>query len=232
VRSAIFFIGRWVTNIGLVAVAVAAGVKPEDAMSNLSGWATWFHLPAPYWLQSHNADRVALSLAIFGIAVRWVGPPIWRRLRGTKGQVSPLEITFDAANPLNRFWSLEPLRDEKGSPQGAFWQYRALLKNRSAQTLRNVRVTVEGIGAMPTRPEPSIFDLNKQAVIDLPPGGETLVTIRTWSQPHIRAGYAIGPGIYGPIKMTAHADDTTPAIKYFEFDYMNTPMIWEISAPA
>jgi hypothetical protein len=57
-RASIFFIGRWATNIALVCLAIAASVKPEDAMSNLSGWATMLRLPAPAWLQSSMSDHV------------------------------------------------------------------------------------------------------------------------------------------------------------------------------
>jgi len=118
---------------------------------------------------------------------------------------SPLEIIFDPTNPGRRFWSTEPMKDENGKQiAGSFWEYRAVIKNKSVRTVRDVKVTVEAIGTMPTRPEPSQFDINKKPLIDLTPNEETLAVIRRWFNPPIVAGMIIGDA-YGPIKMTASA---------------------------
>ena len=77
-RETVFFAGRWATNIALACLAIAASVKPEDAMSNLSGWADKFHLPTPSWLQSGTTDHLALVVAIGGLLVLWTGPVVWR----------------------------------------------------------------------------------------------------------------------------------------------------------
>jgi len=120
------------------------------------------------------------------------------------------------------------MRDETGKQiPGSFWEYRALIKNASAKTLRNVKVTVEAIGLMPTRPEPSQFDINKKHLVDLNPAEEALVLVRRWYNPPIVAGMACGTDVYGPIKMTASADDVLPTIKFFHFDPERTPMIFE-----
>jgi hypothetical protein len=143
-------------------------------------------------------------------------------------QESPLEIVFDATNPGRKFWSIEPMRDDSGKQMAAsFWEYRALIKNKSMRTLRNVKVVVEATGAMPTRPELSRFDINKQPLIDLTPGEETLAIIRRWFNPPIVAGMVVGEDAYGPIKMTASADDVLPTMKVFRFDPERTPMIFE-----
>jgi hypothetical protein len=81
--------------------------------------------------------------------------------------------------------------------------------------VKNVKVTVEAIGIMPTRPIHSNFDINKKTFIDLTPNEETLAIIRTWFNPPLVQGMAIGEGIYGPIKMTASADDVLPTTKVF-----------------
>jgi hypothetical protein len=123
------------------------------------------------------------------------------------------------------------MKDENGKQvAGSFWEYRAVVKNKSAKTVRNVKVTVEAIGLMPTRPEPSHFDLNKRPLINLTPFEEALVVVRRWFNPPIVQGMAIGKGIYGPIRMTASADDVLPATKVFQFDPMRTPMIFELNA--
>jgi hypothetical protein len=106
------------------------------------------------------------------------------KLREALDGRSPLEIIFDSNNPNKKFWSLEPMKDEAGRPApGSFCEYRAMIRNTSPRTVRNVKVTVEAIGVMPTRPELSHFDLNKKPIIDLNPNEETLAVIRRWPNP-------------------------------------------------
>jgi hypothetical protein len=78
-REPVFFIFRWATNFALACLAIAASVKPEDAMSNLSGWAKVLHLPAPAWLQSSASDHIIFWGAISGVVALWIGPKVWRR---------------------------------------------------------------------------------------------------------------------------------------------------------
>ena len=140
----------------------------------------------------------------------------------------PLEIIFDPQNENNKFWSREQRRDEKGEPiAGLYWEYRAVIKNISNKTARNVKVTVEAIGEMPLRPELSSFDINKSTQIDLHPNEETLAIIRRWPIPARQQGMALGADVYGPIKMTASAEDVPSAIALFRFDPERTPMIFE-----
>jgi hypothetical protein len=143
---------------------------------------------------------------------------------------SPLEIVFDSANPGRKFWSIEQVRDENGKPTNSFWEYRAVIRNKSAKTVKNVKVTVEAVGALPRRPELSQFDVNKKSVIDLTPNEETLALICRWFNPQRVAGMAIGPNIYGPIKMTASADDVFPVSRLFQFEPDKTPMISDFIA--
>ena len=82
---------------------------------------------------------------------------------------------------------------------------------------------------MSTRPEYSQFDINKRPLIDLTPNEETLAVIRRWFNPPIVEGMVVG-GAYGPIKMTASADDVLPATRVFQFDPTQTPMIFESDA--
>ena len=144
-------------------------------------------------------------------------------------QASPLEILFDPKNPHESFWSLEQMRDETGKPVPGhlWWEYRVLIRNKSSRTVRNVKATVEAIGPMPRRPEPSQFDINKQSQIDLNPHTEELVLLRRWYNPPIMAGMVMG-GAYGPIKLKVSADDVLPTTKFFHFEPEKTPMISEI----
>jgi hypothetical protein len=157
----------------------------------------------------------------------------WEKAEGSPERESPLEIIFDPNNPGKKFWSIEPMKDESGKQiAGSYWEYRAIIKNKSARTVRNVKVTVEAIGAMPSRPEPSNFDINKKPLIDMTPNEETLAVIRRWYNPPRVAGMVIGAGVYGPIKMTASADDVLPTTKFFQFEPDRTPMIFEMNADA
>jgi hypothetical protein len=185
------------------------------------------HLPA------YGVGLVALSF----FALAGVGANIWERWWNRRKEMdgsspkmdTPLAIIFDPTNPRNRFWSIENMKDENGNQiAGTFWQYRAVIKNKSVRTVKNVKVTVEAIGAMPTRPVHSRFDINKKNFIDLTPSEEALAVIRTWFNPPLVQGMAIGEGAYGPIKMTASADDVLPTTTVFQFDPMQTPMIWII----
>jgi hypothetical protein len=102
------------------------------------------------------------------------------------------------------------------------------VRNNSANTVRNVKVTVEAIGPLqPTRPELSVFDVNKQQLTDLHSREENLFIIRRWSNPPIEEGMMIG-GAYGPIKVTVSGDDVLPVTKLFRFDPSEQPMIVEI----
>ena len=119
------------------------------------------------------------------------------------------------------------MKDANSKPTPVLYhEYRAAIKNISSKTLRNVKVTVEAMGQMPTRPELSKFDINKQLTIDLNPGEESLAVIRTWPHPPIFEGMACGVDAYGPIKMTVSADDIAATTRIFHFDPELTPMIF------
>jgi hypothetical protein len=82
---------------------------------------------------------------------------------------------------------------------------------------------------MPTRPQQSVFDIDRKAVRDLAPQEEALAVIRVWYNPPIVAGMVCGYDMYGPIKMIAYGDDVQPRTKLFHFNPERTPMIWEFS---
>jgi hypothetical protein len=85
--------------------------------------------------------------------------PSWQ-LSPAETRASPLVIIFDHRNPNRKFWSIEPMRDETGKQtQESYWEYRAIVKNSSASTVRNVRVLVEATGPLPTRPQQSVLIL-------------------------------------------------------------------------
>jgi hypothetical protein len=157
-------------------------------------------------------------------------PSRWGQIIGDPGAASPLEIIFDPQNSNRFFWSIETVRDGEGKPTpDSYWEYRARIKNTSDKTVRNVRVTVQAEGAMPTRPEPSHFDINKQATIDLNPGEAHLAVTRRFWNPLRQPGVVIGPGAYGPVRVTVSADDIPAVTKLFEVDLDRTPVLYEIA---
>ena len=224
-------------NFAIVAVVVflAAYYLVQNIFDNLFyAWimrrlAELFNVQEAQVYARFSSIVVPLSFLILLSIVSW--RLFWRYVhrelsKNDTAAAPPIKITFDQANPNGKFWSIQPMRDETGK-QRTFWEYRALIKNVSAKTLRNVKVIVEAIGPIPMRPEPSQFDINKKELIDLNPQEETLVVVWRWFNPPIRAGMASGTDIYGPVKLTASADDVSPTERFFHFDPERTPMIWE-----
>jgi hypothetical protein len=202
----------WLTPNVVVATITAVGV---------SIWAAVYSVPPYLWIP------LGLLTAILILFVGHLSLTLKERLAR-----SPLEIVFDSTNPQRKFWSMIPITRVDGEPLGTQWEYRALIRNNSAKTLRNVKATVEAVGPMPTRPEPAVFDIgtfdtNRRFKLDLTPHEEALATIRRWYNPPIVPGMVIGDDMYGPIKMTASADDVPSARKFFHFNPEKTPMIWE-----
>jgi len=178
------------------------------------------------------------TLGALAIGVIWIFEASYRvkkrlerRLAELEGiRSSPLEIGFDPSNPSHRFWSMEsrtnPNRADESVP---YWEYRVEIKNVSPQTVRNVRVVKEHLGAMPIRPASMPFDLTKKELHDINPGCSALIPIAQWPHPIIQAGMLAGPSAleHGPIQVNASGDDVLPTKRTFKFDYQRTPMIYE-----
>ncbi|MGI8569310.1 MAG: hypothetical protein ACR2KT_09720 [Methylocella sp.] len=171
-----------------------------------------------------------IALGFFALAGH--GANVWesRQAKRQKKADGPLEIIFDPNNPARRFWSMESPRDENGNQKpGVFLEYRADIKNNSSETLRNVSVTIEHIGHLPVRPVDTTFDKIKNISCDLKPGCSELIAVVRWPIPKLQPGMLAGPSAwaYGPIKLTASADDVHPAERIFQFDYQAEPMLFD-----
>ena len=145
----------------------------------------------------------------------------WKRL--------PLEIIFDPRNPANRFWSMESQIYENGNKKPiVFWEYRVEIKNRSFKTIRNVSLTKEHVGQMGKRPVDQIFDKIKQTSCDLKPGCRELVPVIRWPIQRLPGMLANSTALeYGPIVVTVSGDDVLPTTRIFQFDWQQTPMIFD-----
>jgi len=144
---------------------------------------------------------------------------------------APLEIIFDEANPLKHFWSMEsPVGEDGNKKSGIFWEYRVEVKNTSSKTLRNVSVTIEHTGKnLPKRPIDTIFDKIRRTACDLKPGCSELAPVIRWPIPIIQEGMLAGRSAleYGPVRVTASADDVQPTTHTIKFDYQATPMLFD-----
>jgi hypothetical protein len=141
---------------------------------------------------------------------------------------SPLEIIFDLINPARRFWSMESMTNDNGVTV-PYWEYRVDVKNKSNKTIRNVSVTTEHLGQVSRRPTDQTFDKIKKTICDIKPNCSELVVVHRWPIPVIQPGmladsYALE---YGPIKVTASADDVLPTVRIFQFDYQRDPMLFD-----
>jgi hypothetical protein len=150
-------------------------------------------------------------------------------MRKTKGiykfnhKSSPLEIIFDPNNPSKRFWSMV-------SAEGMVaWQYRVEIINNSLKTLKNVSVTTEHLGQMPILPTDKVFIKHRKLQCDLKPKCPELVAVLHWPIQKIQPGMLADKTAleYGPIKITASADDVIPSVKIFDFDYQTEQMLFE-----
>ena len=223
-------IARW---IGLVYSLIGIYVFVRDEIwrpTDVSRWsviAVVPHLSLSWWL---FGGAILLAVWLFESSFR-----VTKRIRESFGLSDgglPLTITFDHANPNQRFWSLEPNRDEGGKRvTGSHWEYRAAIKNETHRTIRNVKVIVEAIGPLPARPVQSPFDIDRKTLRDLSPQEEALAVMRTWYFPAIIVGLAVGEDVYGPIKLTVFADDVPPTTKLFHFDPMRMPAVYEGEPP-
>lgn len=193
-------------------------------------------------LFSDHATVVGLAVAsatilVFGVFLAqllFVAPyQLWKeekeRADALDSNKEVLEIHFDETNPNAKFWSTESMWSEVRRADVVYWEYRIEVKNNSAKTLRNVRVTTEHTGMMPVRPYDQEFDNPKSTACDIQPWRSRLVPILKWTIPVIQEGMLAGDSAreYGPIKVVASADDVAPATRIFHFDYQRTPMVFE-----
>ena len=142
-----------------------------------------------------------------------------RLARGMSAPAAALEIHFDPSNPAKRFWSFESPRDKDGNQlPGIFHEYRVAIVNPTAHTVRNVGVTVESLGLSGLRPFDAWFDKDRSARWDIHPGCLELVPVLRWPHPARQPGMLAESSSligYGPLLVTASADDVAPATRQF-----------------
>lgn len=204
------FLGKVLATL-LLAFCVFVGFSPDRLVASIIGG-----VPIP--LATARIVFLVTATAVILLAVLF-----WLKSK------SPLEILFDARNPGRRFWSLETQKDTSLTQRlPVCWQYRVDIRNKSFfQTLRNVRVSAEGLGQVGGRPLDMPFDKTQKTTIDINPRCCELVTILRWYHPKIQAGTAAGPSFYSPLRITVSADDIPAVIRDFRIDVEKEPMIFD-----
>ena len=154
-----------------------------------------------------------------------------RQGRSMTPPAAALQIHFDSSNPAKRFWSSESPRDKDGNQlPGIFHEYRVAIFNPTARTVRNVGVTVESLGLSGLRPYDAWFDKDRSARRDINPGCFELVPVLRWPHPKRQPGMLAEPSSligYGPLLVTASADDVAPATRQFWFSPEREPMLFD-----
>src|SRR6202035_5505477 len=119
-------------------------------------------IPKTFW-QTHNIHYLSLTnrnpprIEIWSTTHPIRPTHEWIELKTSRSVVdqlwprSPLEIIFDPSNPGRKFFSIETAKDELGKARGTHWEYRALIKNNSSKTLKNVKAIIEAVGPLPHR---------------------------------------------------------------------------------
>ena len=158
-----------------------------------------------------------------------------RHGRSMTPPAAALQIHFDPLNPAKRYWSFESPRDKDGNQlSGIFHEYRVAILNPTASTIRNVGVTVESLGLSGLRPYDAWFEKDRSARRDINPGCVELVPVLRWPHPKRQLGMLAEPSSligYGPLLVTASADDVAPAARQFWFSPEREPMLFDLLDP-
>lgn len=82
---------------------------------------------------------------------------------------------------------------------------------------------------MPQRPQKAAFDRTHTDSCDINPGCTELVLVNRWPLEKRQAGMLAGESAwgYGPIKVTASADNTPSVAVIFDFNYDTDQMLFE-----
>lgn len=167
------------------------------------------------------APPLALTAAAFWAYHLW-----WSKTHQVVGAQS-LEIIFDPINKGQQFWKRVQAKDRDGNfVPITIWEYRVGVKNNSGKTIRNVRVSTETLGMIPTDPRDLGFQKTGNEASDIAPGYMELVPV-WWVWPP-RAGDAWGPtatALHGPLRVTARGDDAPPATAEFDYFADQTPAL-------
>lgn len=98
--GAIRSVGKYVLPVGGTIMLAAATTKPDDAISNLSGWADKVVGYSPSWLSNPNADNwgIWIGAALLAAAlVTWTAPWAARLVRDRKWWYGKVRFTIPEA---------------------------------------------------------------------------------------------------------------------------------------
>lgn len=113
----------------------------------------------------------AMSALSFGV-------PLLHKLFSYLFWKSPLQLMFDHKNHAERYWKLGQVKSSDGDQlYHVGTEYRVTIYNKSRKTVKNVRVSEEGLGVMPRDPTDLRFLREDSSSLDIAPKHTELVRI-------------------------------------------------------
>lgn len=194
-------------------VLVFLAHSPDELASNASKWAELLGVKnPPHWLLTRSFDRYASICLIVFVILVWIIPYIRKR------RAKPFEIIYDRRNVGRQFRELKTGGTSLHSIRGV--EYRIKLRNKTANTIEEVKITSECLGLMGNLPTRLIFNENQQKTYTLDPGASAFVSWFFVPLPLAQPGTLMretASAAYGPLRVTVSARDTKAVERLFRF---------------
>ena len=210
---------RFLQVIQILFSALSLGVlvflahPPEELASNASKWAKWLgEKNPPHWLVNHSFDHYASIFLIVFIVLLWLIPYIFKRRR------KAFEIIYDDKNVGRQFRELKTIETFSGHVNGV--EYRLKIRNNTAKTIEEVKITSEVLGLLGKLPIRLIFDENQQKTYTLDPNASAFVSWFFVPLPLAQPGTLMretASAAHGPLRVIVSARDTKAVERLFRF---------------
>jgi hypothetical protein len=194
-------------------VLVFLAHSPDELALNASKWAKWLgEKNPPHWLVNHSFDHYAGICLIVFVVLVWFVPYIFKR------RAKPFEIIYDPENVGRQFRELKTVGTAPHPIHGV--EYRIKIRNNTAKTVEEVKITSERIGLLGELPIRLIFDENKQKTHTLDPNTSAFVYWFFVPLPLAQPGTLMretASAAYGPLRVVVSAKDTKAVGRLFRF---------------
>jgi hypothetical protein len=206
-----------VAGVGVRVLIFAMSVPPDQAGTNLGKWLEKIGVShIPNWIANpppvHLIIEYSLAFVlVYSIGV-WLIPLIIERRR------KPFEIIYDQKNVGRQFRELRTVGIPSRPIHGV--EYRIKIRNKTAKTVEEVKITSEVLGLLGKLPVRLIFDENQQKTYTLDPNASAFVSWFFVPLPLAQPGTLMretASAAYGPIRVTVSAKDTKAVERLFRF---------------